>query len=85
MSRSNRDGGGMGVYVFYAVPRKRARIHDGSCSFCNDGKGREQLEQRAEITGWSPKLGGLREAREYIRKRFPSFTDVAICRFCSPK
>ena len=74
----------MGVYVFYAVSRGRARIHVGSCSFCMDGKGRDQLSKRADISGWSPKLGGVREAREYIRKRFPNFRDVANCAVCDP-
>ena len=45
----------MGAYVFLRRPRGRARIHFGPCSYCRDGKGRDQLSERADITGWSPK------------------------------
>jgi hypothetical protein len=74
----------MSVYVFYAVSRKRARIHAGACSHCREGRGRDLLKERANISGWSPKLGSVREAREYIRKRFPNFLDVATCAVCDP-
>lgn len=71
-------------YVSYMKPIGRARIHKGSCSHCNDGKGQKgQDKEHSGITGWDGPMT-LEEAKEKLEywRKTRNFKDLAFCGTC---
>ena len=70
-------------YVSFMKPIKRARIHKGECSNCNNGQGQiGQDKTGGGATGWSAALS-LEDATALAeRYRQQGFTDVGFCGTC---
>lgn len=70
-------------YVSFMKPIKRARIHKGECSNCNNGKGQlGQDKTGSGATGWSEALpldGAIALAARYVQQ---GYKDVAFCGTC---
>jgi hypothetical protein len=69
-----------------AIVARRALIHVGSCSYCNDGKGigiYRTFKGRGSAK-WSPPFATIAEAETYAREQFSSKGEVSIarCRHC---
>lgn len=73
----------MPFYVSHLTLQRRARIHVGSCLHCRDGQGqRNQAKTGSRATGWSPPLGTVEEAKAYMEREFPRFSDKGMCQRC---
>lgn len=70
-------------YVSFMKPIKRARIHKGECSNCNNGQGQlGQDKTGGGATGWSEALSldaAVVLANHYREK---GYKDVAFCGTC---
>ena len=73
----------MAYYVSHMTPQKRARVHEGSCSHCREGRGQEGQERtNSGATGWSQPFDTITQAEAYMRHQFPHFTNKARCGHC---
>jgi hypothetical protein len=69
-----------------AISGRRVLIHDGSCSYCNNGKGigiHRTFKGRGSAK-WSPPFTTIAEAEAYAREQLGSNDDlpIALCRHC---
>jgi len=72
-------------YVFVAPPRQRARIHRGSCGFCQNGEGGGQGKIEGRTTFWSQAFRSYAAANGYMRGEFSAFKDLGSCPACRPE
>lgn len=71
----------MAFYVFHATPHRRARVHDGGCIHCREGKGQENQDKTGSgATGWSGPFATLSAAESFMRKL--NFRDAQHCKTC---
>lgn len=70
-------------YVSFMKPIKRARIHKGECSNCNNGQGQfGQDKTGSGATGWSEALSFEAAVARADRYRQQGYKDVAFCGTC---
>lgn len=75
----------MAFWVSHMNPIKRARIHKGSCSHCNEGQGQVgQDKTDSGNTGWFGPFDTVAAAQAFMESKFPDFTDKGKCGHCKP-
>ena len=77
----------MPYHVKVIPPSGRARIHEGTCQFCRDGRGMENQDKGNGPTFWKPAypLAGFetyREAEQYMAGLGSRYTDTGSCVYC---
>ena len=77
----------MAFFVKVIPPSKRARIHDGSCTFCRDGQGQENRDKGDGPTYWKPAFAEpgfavLAEVRAFMGRLGPLYSDTGPCAYC---
>ena len=71
-------------YVFADRRRKRARLHRGSCVYCDHGQRRHDAFPHADTASWSAGFSSLKGAEIFLREEFADFSDVVLCGICRP-
>lgn len=70
-------------YVSWMKPIRRARIHRGACSNCNEGQGQlGQDKSGSGATGWLGPMSLEEAEAEAERFKQKGFTDVSFCGTC---
>jgi hypothetical protein len=77
----------MAYHVKVIPPSGRARIHEGACKFCRDGRGMENQDKGTGPTFWCPPYPTLgfrtiAEAKRYMDELGPRYTDTGQCAYC---
>jgi F-type H+-transporting ATPase subunit beta len=68
-------------YVFHASPRHRARIHDGECKYCRNGRGFQiRGKNGSGVTGWDGPFSTVQEADAKMATF--KFKDAGCCKYC---
>lgn len=67
-------------YVYGNWTRKRACVHRGDCSMCNDGRGKQPIDsgKNGEWSGPYVRDAAFAKAKSY------GYADVSACSFCRP-
>ena len=77
----------MAYHVKVIPPVNRARIHEGSCKFCRDGRGMENQDKGTGPTYWFPPhphpgFSTIGEAKRYMMGLGNRYTDIGNCGRC---
>lgn len=77
----------MAYFVKVIPPSGRARIHEGECKYCRDGRGMENQDRKAGPTYWypeypSPGLPTVTEAKDYLASLGHRYNDTGLCPYC---
>ena len=77
----------MGFFVKVIPPSHRARIHEGACKHCRDGRGQEHQQIGGGPTYWQPAhptagYSTVAEARAFMGSLGPRYTDIGLCAYC---
>lgn len=81
----------MAFHVKVIPPSGRARVHDGSCKFCRDGRGMENQDKGTGPTYWHPPypqagFGNVEQASKWMTSALGSrYQDVGLCSYCLSK
>ncbi len=70
----------MNFYVYEDDPTKHVRVHRGSCTFCNNGKGRQPI--RLPDNRWHGPFDTLSTAQSFAKGLNRKDTDA--CPICLP-
>ena len=74
----------MDFYVKVIPPSKRARIHEGACKHCRNGKGQDKQDKGTGPTYWSPALT-LGGAEAYMANLPPRYDNTGYCDDCQKR
>ena len=77
----------MSYYVKVIPPSGRARIHEGACKFCRDGRGMENQDKGTGPTYWRPAFPAqgfksIAEATTFMGGLGPRYADTGSCQYC---
>lgn len=71
----------MAFWVYSNWVHKYAKVHDGACGYCNDGRGIHDRGSDAVASEW---LGPFRSAAEALGAARQTGHDPQTCRSCGP-
>jgi len=77
----------MAFFVKVHPPHSRARIHDGECKHCRDGRGQATQDKGTGPTHWrpaypAPGYSSVAEALAFMSGLGPRYTDAGFCPYC---
>ncbi len=77
----------MAYFVKVIPPSGRARVHEGDCQFCRDGRGMENQDKGTGPTYWEPAypaagFKAVAEAKAFMASLGPRYDDTGLCSYC---